>query len=271
MTIRIFSACAPDGLDAESQVVVEHSFKSRSSQPVEITWMRLTRDRHSPFYSDGAGRGWNTSNWATPFSWFRYAIPEICGFEGRAIYCDSDVMALDDVDKLWSADIPKGKAFLAKSTQRLCVTLFDCAAMRRHLPPLKVMQSQGPGHRGWRDGAWAPFPAGQNWNCVDGEGLAVGDPTVKCVHFSDIATQPQLPLALRRLAAEGRKHWFEGALVDHPRPDLVEVFNRELEAAYASGLTLKQFYQEPPYGKIVKRNLSVYRGGPRLAAGASAR
>jgi hypothetical protein len=211
--IRVFCACAPDGLDAESQAVVEHSLKSRASRPVEITWMRLSRDPASPFYSD-RGRGWNTEagrGWATPFSWFRYAIPELSGFEGRSIYCDSDVMFLDDVAKLNDAPIPSGKAFLAKSPERLCVTVFDNAAMRRHVPLLAELQRSGPLRlKAWRKELWAPFPKGENWNCIDGEGLPVGDPSIKCVHFSDIATQPQLPLALKRLAAEGRSHWFEG-------------------------------------------------------------
>lgn len=269
MVVRVFCACAPDGLDAESQVVVEHTLRTRSSQPVEITWMRLSRDPASPFFSDGRGRGWATDNWATPFSWFRYAIPQLCNFEGRAIYCDSDVMFLDDPVKLAEAPMPKGKVFLSKSHQRLCVTLWDCAEAKKYLPLLPNLQRFGPtGFKQSRDRAWAPFPDGQNWNCIDGEGLPPGDPSIKCVHFSDIAMQPQLPLALKRLAAEGRSHWFEGTLVRHTRPDLVAQFNAELEAAYASGLTLARYYQEPPYGKITKRNLSVYRGGPRLAAGA---
>jgi len=27
---------------------------------------------------------WNTSGWGTPFTCFRYAIPELCNFKGRA-------------------------------------------------------------------------------------------------------------------------------------------------------------------------------------------
>lgn len=264
--IRVFCACAPDGQDAESQAVVEHSLKKFASRDVEITWMRLSRDPASPFYSD-RGRGWDTRNWATPFSWFRWAIPELCRFEGRAIYCDSDVMFLDDVAKLFDAPMPKGKVIMAREPRRLCVSLWDCAAAKRHLVPISVMQKNGP-PRGWVQLAWTPFPAGENWNCLDGDGLSIGDPSIKCVHFTDIATQPQTPMSIKRLKKEGRQHWFEGKLVAHPRPDLVAQFDAMYREAVAAGFTLDRYAQDPPYGKVVKRDLTEYRGGPRLAAGA---
>jgi hypothetical protein len=267
--IRVFCACAPDGLDAESQLVVEHSLVSRASRPVEITWMRLSRDPDSPFYSD-RGRGWDTRNWATPFSWFRYAIPELCSFEGRAIYCDSDVMFLADVAELADAPMEPGKVVMARSFDRLCVSLWDCAEARTYLPPIATLQRSGPIIRNWSEQrVWQPFPKGQNWNCLDGDGLALDDPSIRAIHFTDIATQPQMPLALARLAGEGRRHWFEGRQEPHPRPDLVVLFNHELEAGYRAGLTLDRYDQEPRYGKIEKRDLSRYRGGPRLAAGAA--
>lgn len=265
--IRIFCACAPDGLDAESQAVVEYSIKKFASRPVEITWMRLSRDKSSPFYSDGPNRGWNTGNWATPFSWFRWAIPELCGFKGRGIYCDSDTQFFDDVAKLHDAPMPRGKVVMSKATNRLCVSMWDCAAAKRFSRPIAEMQRMGP-QRGWVQEAWQPFPAGENWNCLDGEGLPLTDPSIKCIHFTDIATQPQAPISIARLKREGRKHWFEGELVPHPRPDLVNLWNDALDAAVKEGYTVDRYDQDPRYGKILKRDLTVYRGGPRQAVNA---
>ena len=37
----------------------------------------------------------------TPFSFARFAPPALCGFEGRAIYCESDMLALGDIAELW--------------------------------------------------------------------------------------------------------------------------------------------------------------------------
>src|SRR5687768_13006465 len=39
---------------------------------------------------------------ATAFSVARFAIPEWCGYEGRAIYCDSDQIVLTDIAELWN-------------------------------------------------------------------------------------------------------------------------------------------------------------------------
>jgi lipopolysaccharide biosynthesis glycosyltransferase len=42
---------------------------------------------------------------ATAFSMARWAIPEWCGYQGRAIYCDSDQLALADLSTLWTSDL----------------------------------------------------------------------------------------------------------------------------------------------------------------------
>ena len=53
---------------------------------------------------------WNTSGWGTPFTCFRYAIPEMCNFKGRAIYMDCDQMNFRDIAHLWEIDL-EGAAF----------------------------------------------------------------------------------------------------------------------------------------------------------------
>ena len=34
------------------------------------------------------------------------------------------------------------------------------------------------------------------------------DPDIKVLHFTEIRRQPHLPLAMARLAKEGRRHWY---------------------------------------------------------------
>src|SRR5215813_12482748 len=49
----------------------------------------------------------------TEFSLYRYLIPELCTFKGRAIYLDSDIVCLSDIGDLF--DLPMGDCdFLAK-------------------------------------------------------------------------------------------------------------------------------------------------------------
>ena len=50
---------------------------------------------------------------ATEFSLFRYVIPELCGFEGRAIYLDSDMICLGDLAELADWPLPDGAWFAA--------------------------------------------------------------------------------------------------------------------------------------------------------------
>ena len=48
---------------------------------------------------------WNITSWGTPFTCFRYAIPEMCDFKGRAIYMDCDQMNFRDIGYLWDLDL----------------------------------------------------------------------------------------------------------------------------------------------------------------------
>lgn len=48
----------------------------------------------------------------TGFSIFRYAIPELCNYQGKAIYLDADVVVVSDLLDLWNLT---GKPALARS------------------------------------------------------------------------------------------------------------------------------------------------------------
>src|SRR3569833_1294337 len=93
--IRIFVGCAARNEDLESQAVLEYTLTKYASKPLEIEWMRQSDDPASFWH------GCNTLGWVTPFSGFRYGIPERCNFDGRAIYMDSDMIVRDDIAKLW--------------------------------------------------------------------------------------------------------------------------------------------------------------------------
>src|SRR3546814_12816555 len=109
-------------------MVLEHSLRQHASLPVDINWMQLSSDPQSFWYSDsGIPAGWHTERWATPFSGFRWAVPAYCGYEGRAIYMDTDTLVLDDIAALWRAPMPEGTVVLARrheSFSRFCVSLW---------------------------------------------------------------------------------------------------------------------------------------------------
>jgi hypothetical protein len=266
--IRIFVGCAPSHEDAESQAVLEWSIRKHASEPVEIEWMKLSRDPASFWFSDGAGNGWQTSTWATPFSGFRWAIPSFCGLEGRAIYMDSDVIVMGDIAELWHQNMEPGKVALAKGggSWRYCVSLWDCAEAANHIPAVAWLRNEGGSHQKmvayFKERPHLTQAFVGDWNCLDGDGHSNLKAGPKVIHYTDMGTQPQLRHALPRLAREGRRHWFDGEVRKHKRPDLLALFDELLEEAAANGYGVQRYLQNPPYGEIVKKSLSGYRGRP---------
>ena len=247
--IRIFVGCPANGEDAEAQAMLEYSLRHYATQPLEITWMMLSRDKDSPWYS-GPGAGWNTWHWATPFSVFRWAIPHVCNYQGKAIYMDVDMVARDDIAKLWSQPFPPGKAILWKDDKNSCVMLMDCAAMQGVLPPFEHMRRKQGGYSVYRDIHARPRAAKftGNWNCLDGENYAkLTDPDIRILHFTRVQSQPHLKWALPRLKAQGRKHWNWHALggrdkeEPHRRPDVAPLVDYVWKQTQAAGYTAEKY------------------------------
>ncbi len=236
--IRVFVGCAPNGEDAESQAVLEYTLRKHASRPVEIVWMRLSNDPASPFY------GWNTDWWSTPFSAFRLLVPELCGYEGRAIYVDSDFMFMADVAELWSQEFQPGKCVMSKtpgSAKRLCISLWDCAEAKSLLPG-KRYQDATDFQIAQLGLAGSVQAFHGNWNCIDGENFTNLDhPSIKAIHYSLESAQPHLRYAIPRLEKAGLKHWFDGKLRPHWRRDLVLLFDHLYSEALAAGYTLGRY------------------------------
>ena len=126
MSVRIFVGVSGNDEDLEFQAVLHYSLEKYASEPIDLTWMRFERDPSSFWYSDpNKKKGWRTDWWATPFSALRWGIPEACNFEGKAIYMDVDMIAMDDIAKLWNQEITiRGNAVEAGSD--LCDGLRQC-------------------------------------------------------------------------------------------------------------------------------------------------
>ena len=125
--IRIFIGTSANNEDSDAEMVLEYSLRKNSSRELMITWMRQTHDESSIW------GGWQTQRWSTPFSGFRWAIPEACGFSGRAIYMDVDQVNLRDIADLHNTPL-QGRPCAARPGVRFgghefCVMLIDCAAM----------------------------------------------------------------------------------------------------------------------------------------------
>jgi len=246
VTIRIFIGTPANNEDVESQAVLEWSIRKHTTSPIEIVWMKASNDPGTTWH------GWLMRNWATPFSGFRWSIPEHCGFEGRAIYLDIDMIVLADIAELWHHPIDEREICVAKNPSTFCCTLWDCAKAKKYLPSVKQLKTEyglyARVRRGLPAGSVAPFANG-NWNCLDGEDYrSLNDPDLKILHCTNIPTQPQLRHAVPRLRAAGLVHWSNRLPRPHPRNDVVELFDRLLVEAEANGYP-RDKYVAAPFGK----------------------
>ena len=256
--IRIFVGCAPNTDDAESQAVLEWSIRRHASRPVEITWMALSRDPASPFYSDG-DKGWQTDRWATPFSGFRWSVPHLAG-AGRAIYLDSDFIVLADVAELIDQPIPAPAVVLGRGDGwRLCCSVWGCERAAAHLPALAELQRNPDSHRAMAQRFGCPPLAAAfagDWNNLDGrDGKAISD--IQALHYTDMRVQPQLRYAIPRLAEQGRRHWFDGQTGLHPRADVIDLFDATLHDAKLNGYPPERYMETPLFGEYRKRSFAA--------------
>ena len=106
--------------------VLEHSIRKYASQPVEVHHMidlpiRLPQD---------------PEQWPrTPFSFYRFAIPQLAGHRGRAIYVDSDMLVFHDIAELWDTEFEGASLLCAgdpsdpRRKRQFSVMLLDCARL----------------------------------------------------------------------------------------------------------------------------------------------
>lgn len=241
--IRVFVGTPANNEDLESQAVLEWSLRKHASEPVELTWMKASNVPASLWH------GWLMRNWATPFSGFRWSIPEACGFSGRAIYLDIDMILMDDIAKLWHHPIEQPAFCVAKNPRTFCCTLWDCERAKHYLPPVKQLKAEYGLYARLKNkfppGSVASFANG-NWNCLDGESYdSVRDPDIKILHCTSIPTQPQLKHAMKRLAAAGRQHWARQQPRPHWRADVPELFDEILAEAIGNGFPPRRYEREP--------------------------
>jgi lipopolysaccharide biosynthesis glycosyltransferase len=138
----------------------------------------------------------------TEFSLYRYLIPQLCGYQGKAIYLDSDVICLTDISKLFDSPL-EGCDFLAKQDAyqdmganlwALSVILIDCAKCRfkletfyqeiaQQLYSQKDFACMSPSflaHHPYKIGKLDPC-----WNVLD-----YADHSTKLIHYTNLHTQP---------------------------------------------------------------------------------
>lgn len=136
----------------------------------------------------------------TEFSLYRYLIPELCNYSGKAIYIDSDTICLSDIAQLFDTPM-NGADFLAKPDAYkgeqlwgLSVMLIDCEKCRFDLEQtideidaglysmtdFSLMAPKFLEHHPYKIGRLDPL-----WNVFD-----QWDAQTKLIHYTNLETQP---------------------------------------------------------------------------------
>ncbi len=267
--IRIFVGCDPNDCDLEQMMVLEYSVRKHASLPADFHWMQLSRDPDNFWFSDPERHlGWRTETWATPFSGFRWAVPALCGFEGRALYMDADMLVLCDLAELWRMPFADGAVLTGKGRKtswRFCLSVWDCARAKAHLPDIGHLRGTPASHQQlmhyFSTHSELIQPMHSDYNNVDGEKKPVD--AIRVLHYSDMGTQLSHKYAIPRLQQQGRAHWFDGAVLAHPRRDLAALFDRYYAEALAQGYTLDQYRVAQPFGTLAKQSQKDYAGNHR--------
>ncbi|MBL8643923.1 MAG: hypothetical protein JNK21_08310 [Rhodospirillaceae bacterium] len=92
-TIRVFIGYDPR--EAVAYHVLAHSILSRASVPVEMAPLALTNLKKI-FTRE------KDPKQSTDFSFSRFLTPYLSNYEGWSLFCDCDMLMLDDIAKLWS-------------------------------------------------------------------------------------------------------------------------------------------------------------------------
>ncbi|MEO8011305.1 MAG: glycosyltransferase [Dokdonella sp.] len=128
-TARIF--CGADRSQQLPFEVLSWSIRRHASLPVEI---RMFDNGSAPTPADPRHSAY------TEFSFARFAIPALCGFEGKAVYIDSDMLVFGDIAELWRTPmqgariaIEIGSRNQADHGKHAAVMLLDCARLDWHV------------------------------------------------------------------------------------------------------------------------------------------
>jgi hypothetical protein len=153
----------------------------------EITWLRSL-----PGFERGA--------WTTGFTNYRFAVPQLCGARGRALYNDVDQIYRSDPADLFDEDLA-GAGWKSTAPDDPSVMLLDCARMaevwtieraQRERKQRLIARAQAV------PGLHAPLDP--RWNVRDGERPLA---EAKLVHFTTLHTQPWRPFPERFVYQHG--------------------------------------------------------------------
>lgn len=186
-TVRVFVAATPS--EWLPQRVLEFSIRETTSLELEVRAL-YTFQRSYALPKDVKNRP------RTPFSFQRFLIPEVCGYQGKAIYLDADMQVFQDINQLWSTpmrgcDVQTVSEGKMGRRGQFSVMLLNCAELDWNVDA--IVNSLDSGELSYeqlmhemRVARQIGFDIAPTWNSL--EHYDAGQTAL--VHYTDMNTQP---------------------------------------------------------------------------------
>jgi len=188
--VRVFVAATAAQMLAVK--VLEYSIRKHASLSVQVSPLHLSGiEIPTPTKPENRPR--------TPFSFQRFLIPALTGYQGKAIYLDSDMQVFQDIRRLWTVPLEDADLLAVQEPgttgrrPQFSVMVLNCAALR--WDSQEIVQSLNEGRLTYErlmyDMAVASrIRAGLDpaWNSLERY-----NPAETCLlHYTDMNTQPWL-------------------------------------------------------------------------------
>ncbi len=165
----------PVSLSVLAQSVYRHSSKPVSITPLVIEQLPIKR----------VG--------LTPFTFSRFLVPYLCGYQGWGLFLDSDILLTADIAELFELADDKYSVMVSKDPnykfEWASVMLFNCAKCR-HLTPAYIQTAAGLHTIAWaQDEQIGDIP--REWNHLVGY-QPIPEVTPKLIHYTQ--AMPAYPL-----------------------------------------------------------------------------
>ncbi len=212
-TLRIFvTTCKPMW---RVEKALEYTIHKYCTPPLEVTFLRsgdpgwltnidlgisckdtaaikqagcwnIGRDHPTPYSGEG---------WATPFTCFRFTIPELCHFKGRAIHLDADFIIQRDLRDIFETDMTHP---IMSPHCRTDFMLIDCERIAEMQimgmwPSIEEMKISGDDIKTYKKKLLRYLFIGdapKEWESWDGENLSE---KTYSIHYTEMRTQPWKP------------------------------------------------------------------------------
>lgn len=214
--------------------VLEFSIQETSALPVQLHRI-ASFERSIPMPSELRNRP------RTPFSFQRFLIPELCGYQGRAIYLDADMQLVTDIGVLWGSPMDGHDLLTVREGNegrkgQFSVMLLECERLQWRIE--SIVQGLDEGRYTYEQLMHEMCVASSvgrtldpGWNSL--EKYEAG--RTHLLHYTDMDTQPWVSLnnplsylwvgCLRRAIDAGfitEEELVREIAADHVRPSLME-------------------------------------------------